>query len=145
MARWAPARAPEPKLAGEASPGPVDPQVWAPQGRAGWRKGVPIPGPGNTAMHGSPPLTLYRVPCHLVGRRAKPRAGALKTMPAGAPEPKLTGESSLGPVDFQAWAPKGTAGWRKGAPSSGPGGDPTRAPEAKLVGEASPGPVDYQA
>ncbi|KAJ1132402.1 hypothetical protein NDU88_010716 [Pleurodeles waltl] len=149
-ARWAP----KPKLTGEASLGPVDSKAWAPQGTAGWRKGVPVPRPDrgqgpsrsslNIAMHGSPPQTLFRVPCHLVGRRAKPRTGAPNTMPAGAPEPKLTGESSLGPVDSQVWVPQGTAGWKKRVPAPGPGGGPTRAPKAKLAGEASPGLVDFQ-
>ncbi|KAJ1189482.1 hypothetical protein NDU88_006227 [Pleurodeles waltl] len=123
-ARWSPGGAPEPKLAGEDSPGPVDSQVSAPRGTAGRRKGVPVPGPGrgqepgqsslNTAMHGSPPQTLSRVPCHLVGRRAKSRTGVPNTIPAGASDPKLTGESLLGLVDSQAWAPHGMAGWRKG-------------------------------
>ncbi|KAJ1089019.1 hypothetical protein NDU88_002172 [Pleurodeles waltl] len=150
-----PAGVPEPKLTGEALLGPVDFQAWAPQGTAGWREVVPVPGPVrgqgpsqsslNTAMHGSLPQTLSQVPCHLVGRRAKPRIGAPNTMPTRAPEPKLTGESSLGPVYSQAWAPQGTAGWRKGTPALGPSGGPTRAPEAKLAGEASPGWVDSQA
>ncbi|KAJ1210339.1 hypothetical protein NDU88_005705 [Pleurodeles waltl] len=71
-------------------------------------------------MHGSPPKTRSRVPCHLVGWRAKPRTGAPNPAPGGAPEPKLTGESSLGPVDSQVRAPQGTAGWRKGVPDPGP-------------------------
>ncbi|KAJ1104371.1 hypothetical protein NDU88_001783 [Pleurodeles waltl] len=71
-------------------------------------------------MHGNPPQTLFRVPCHLVGRRAKPRTGAPTPGPAGAPEPKLAEEASPGPVDSQAWANQGTAGWRKGATVPGP-------------------------
>ncbi|KAJ1193166.1 hypothetical protein NDU88_002471 [Pleurodeles waltl] len=39
----------------------------------------------------------------------------------GAPESKLTGETSLGLVDSEAWAPQSMAGRRKGAPVPGPG------------------------
>ncbi|KAJ1118585.1 hypothetical protein NDU88_006776 [Pleurodeles waltl] len=125
----------------------------APQGTAGWRNGVPIPGPGrgqgpsqsslNTAMRGSPRQTLSRVPCHFVGPRAKPRTGAPTPRLTGAPEPKLTGEALLGLVDSQVWASQRMAGWRKGAPSPGPGQGPARAPE--LAGKASLGRVDSQA
>ncbi|KAJ1121991.1 hypothetical protein NDU88_000497 [Pleurodeles waltl] len=42
---WGQALAPKLKQEGEASPGPVGSQAWAPQGTAGWRNGVPVPGP----------------------------------------------------------------------------------------------------
>ncbi|KAJ1130742.1 hypothetical protein NDU88_009090 [Pleurodeles waltl] len=38
------------------------------------------------------------------------------------PEPKIDGKASPGPLDSQARAPQGTAGWRKGASAPGPGG-----------------------
>ncbi|KAJ1210340.1 hypothetical protein NDU88_005706 [Pleurodeles waltl] len=88
---------------------------------------------------------MSRVPCHLMAQRAKPRTGAPNPGPAGAPEPKLTGESSLGPRDSQAWAPEVKTGWRKGVPVPGTSGGPAGAPEPKLAVEASPGPVDSQA
>ncbi|KAJ1089180.1 hypothetical protein NDU88_002331 [Pleurodeles waltl] len=113
------------------------PRAWwtpslGPSGYAGWRKRVPVLGPGmgqgprwsslNTAMHGSPPQTLSQVPCHLVGWRAKPRTEAPNTMPAGAPEPKLAREASLGLVDSQVWAPQGTQAGGRECLSQGPAG-----------------------
>ncbi|KAJ1165677.1 hypothetical protein NDU88_006094 [Pleurodeles waltl] len=59
-------------------------------------------------------------------------------------EPKLTGESSLGPADSQAWAPLGYGKLEEGSTRPGSGGGPAGAPEPKLAEEASPGPVDSQ-
>ncbi|KAJ1194043.1 hypothetical protein NDU88_003338 [Pleurodeles waltl] len=59
--------------------------------------------------------------------------------PAGTPEPKLTGEALLGPVESQTRALQGIAGWRKGVPAPGPSGGPAGAPESKLAEKASPG------
>ncbi|KAJ1197684.1 hypothetical protein NDU88_001540 [Pleurodeles waltl] len=60
--------------------------------------------------------------------------------PAVAPEPELAGEASQTPVDSQAWAPQGTAGWRKEAPAPGSSGGPVVAPEPELAEEVSQGP-----
>ncbi|KAJ1125157.1 hypothetical protein NDU88_003594 [Pleurodeles waltl] len=65
----------------------------------------------------------------MAGRRTKPRQGV----------------PTLEPATAQAWAPQGTAGWRKGAAAPGPSGGPTGDPELKLAGEASPVQVDSQA
>ncbi|KAJ1126536.1 hypothetical protein NDU88_004943 [Pleurodeles waltl] len=73
------------------------------------------------------------------GPEGRAQAGAPTQALAGGPEPKLTGEASLGPVDSQAWASQGTAGWRKGTPAPELCGGPAQAPEPELAGEASPG------
>ncbi|KAJ1196440.1 hypothetical protein NDU88_000311 [Pleurodeles waltl] len=145
-----PAGAPEPKLEGEASPGLVDSQAWAPRATAGWRKGVS--GPAGVWSELSEHSHIWESspdpvpePCHLVGQRTKAMTEALTPGPARAPGPKQTGEASLGPVDSQAWAPQGTAGWRKGALAPGADGSPAGAPDPKLAGEASLVPVDSQA
>ncbi|KAJ1124517.1 hypothetical protein NDU88_002968 [Pleurodeles waltl] len=57
----------------------------------------------------------------------------------------MTGEALLGIEDSQAWAPQGTAGWRKGTPTRGPDGGLAWSPEPETAGEASPGPVGSQA
>ncbi|KAJ1189483.1 hypothetical protein NDU88_006228 [Pleurodeles waltl] len=56
----------------------------------------------------------------------------------------MQGKHPQAPVDYQAWASHGMAGWREGAPAPVPGGAPAGAPELKLAGEASLGPVDSQ-
>ncbi|KAJ1124518.1 hypothetical protein NDU88_002969 [Pleurodeles waltl] len=68
----------------------------------------------------------------------------------GTPEPKLTGEASLGPVDSLAWPPQGTAGWRKGAPAPGFSGVPVGHLNLNWKGTPSrpgrlpgPGPSEY--
>ncbi|KAJ1112519.1 hypothetical protein NDU88_000782 [Pleurodeles waltl] len=82
---------------------------------------------------------LKPCPESLTTRWAKPRTEGPTSGFVGAPEPKLTGEASFGPVDSQTWAPQGTAGWSKGAPTPVPDGGVAWDPEPKLAGEASPG------
>ncbi|KAJ1153706.1 hypothetical protein NDU88_006464 [Pleurodeles waltl] len=75
------------KPEGEASPGLVDSQAWAPHGTAGWRMGASVQGPSrgclNTATQGRPPRTPSQVPCH-TGAGTKPRKGARTLGPARA-------------------------------------------------------------
>ncbi|KAJ1136765.1 hypothetical protein NDU88_003179 [Pleurodeles waltl] len=122
---------PEYEQAGEASTGTVDSQAWAPQGTAGWRKGVPVPGPGaqlglfehchtGEASRDSSPGALPHGGPEDKAQARGPTLGPATAL-ARAPEPKPAGEDSLGPV--YAKALQGTAGWRKGAPSPGPAGD----------------------
>ncbi|KAJ1179502.1 hypothetical protein NDU88_004736 [Pleurodeles waltl] len=144
-----PAGAPEAKLAGEASPGKVDSQVWAPQGTAGWRKGAPAPGPGGGRARAPEPKLAgeaFLGPCRLpdLGPSGYGRLeqGSTPQGPVGDPEARLAGEASPGLVDSQVLAPQGTAGWRKAVPTSGPSGGQAGAPEPKLAGKASPGPCE---
>ncbi|KAJ1219032.1 hypothetical protein NDU88_006603 [Pleurodeles waltl] len=110
---------PERKLAGEASPAPCRLPGMGPSeyGRLEEGSARPrsrhVPVAWSELSEHSHAWESSSAPDHLVGLRAKPRTRAPNLGPAGAPEPKMTGEALIGPVDSQAWAPQGTAGWRK--------------------------------
>ncbi|KAJ1190212.1 hypothetical protein NDU88_006950 [Pleurodeles waltl] len=58
------------------------------------------------------------------GGRSPGRGSYTEDSRSPGPGPKLEGEASPGLVDFQALAPQGMAGWKKGAPVPGSVGGP---------------------
>ncbi|KAJ1203746.1 hypothetical protein NDU88_007527 [Pleurodeles waltl] len=141
-----PARVAEPEQGGETSP--VDFQAWDPEGYSRLEEGSASPGPSRSlgsrlelsehhhAWVSSPDPVPGALPLGGLEGKAQNRGSNLE--PAGAHEPKLTGEASLGWVDPQAWAPQGMAGWRKGAPNPGHGRGPAGVSELEVEVEASP-------
>ncbi|KAJ1192428.1 hypothetical protein NDU88_001735 [Pleurodeles waltl] len=107
--------APEPELAGEASPQPSGLPVPSWCGMLEEGSAHPRTWRGLVRAHelvhaGRPSGTPSQEPCHMECRRTKPRMGVpkpgpardLARDPARAPELEPEGEASMGPVDSQA-------------------------------------------